>query len=157
MAVVSWKIYWNEYSFETYLFGSEIQFHKKDHVEFKNTLMPPTSIIKTWYSKVNYQAKRVEPSLPMIDGESSYHLSVHVDTEDKGDVLLKVTFYDRYENEVGNKIMREKEMDFLCPIKTYSYTIQLINAGSTHFHFHYIVLTEYSNEDKKVQEDTEED
>ena len=148
MAVVSWKIYWNEYSSETYLYGSEISFHKKNHVEYKNRLMPPGSVIKTWYSKVNYQAKRVEPSLPMIDGESRYHLSINLDSEDEGDVIVKITFYDRYENEAESIIMRENEMDFKCPLKTYSYTIQLINAGSTHFHFHSLVLTEYSNEDQ---------
>lgn len=148
MTVVSWKIYWNEYSSETYLYGSEIFFHKKNHVEYKNRLMPPGSVIKTWYSKVNYQAKRVEPSLPMIDGESRYHLSIKLDSEDEGNVIVKVTFYDRYENEAESIIMREKEMDFKCPLKTYSYMIQLINAGSTHFHFYSLVLTEYSNEDQ---------
>lgn len=151
---MSWNIYWNEYSFETYLYGSEITFHQKDHVELKNALMPPSSVIKTWYSKVNYQMKRVEPSLPMIDGESQYHLSMQLETEDQGNVLVKITFYDRYENEAGFQIMRGKEMDFTCPLKTYSYTIQLIHAGSTHFHFHSMKLTEYSNEDKQIQKNT---
>ncbi len=154
MAVVNWKIYWNEYSSEAYLYGSEIFFHKKDHVEFKNRLAPPGSVIKTWYSKVNYQAKRVEPSLPLIDGESRYHLLKNLESEDDGDVLIKITFYDRYENVAESIIMRDNEMDFKCPLKTYSFTIQLISAGSTHFHFHSLVLTEYSNEDEQVQENT---
>ena len=40
MAGAKWTIYWNEYSSDTYLYGSEIAFHKKDDVEYKNLLMP---------------------------------------------------------------------------------------------------------------------
>ena len=31
-----WTIYWNEYASDTYLFGSQIQFHKKDDIEYIN-------------------------------------------------------------------------------------------------------------------------
>ena len=41
-----WTIYWNEYSSDTYLYGSEITYHKKDDVEFRNELMPPGTLIK---------------------------------------------------------------------------------------------------------------
>ncbi|MDO5403771.1 MAG: accessory Sec system protein Asp3, partial [Eubacteriales bacterium] len=60
----SWKIRWNEYSSDTYLYGSKITFHTRDDVEFRNLLMPPGTIIKQWYSKTNYQMQRIEPSLP---------------------------------------------------------------------------------------------
>lgn len=73
-----WKIYWNDYLFGTYLHGSKITFHKKDDIEFENELMPPGTVIKEWYSKVNYQMMRTEPSLPIIDGESSYHIQVNM-------------------------------------------------------------------------------
>ena len=66
MAKQSWKIYWNEYAKETYLYGTELLFHTKDDVEFRNELMPPGTVIKRWFSKVNYQAARIEPMLPMI-------------------------------------------------------------------------------------------
>ena len=57
-----WTIYWNEYSSDTYLYGSEITYHKKDDVEFKNELMPSGTVIKQWYSKTNYQRQKIEPS-----------------------------------------------------------------------------------------------
>ena len=31
----SWKIYWNEYAKDSYLYGTEVYFHAKDNVEFK--------------------------------------------------------------------------------------------------------------------------
>ncbi len=64
-----WIIYWNEYSADTYLYGSEVTYHAKDDVEFKNPMMPPGTVIKQWYSKTNYQAQRIEPALPMLTGK----------------------------------------------------------------------------------------
>ena len=55
-----WSIYWNEYASDTYLYGSEIEFHKKDDVEFINRLMPPGTVIKQWYSKTNFQMQHIE-------------------------------------------------------------------------------------------------
>jgi len=146
MAEVEWKIYWNEYSFETYLYGSQIFFHQKDDVEFINELMPPGTIIKKWYSRVNYQEKKTEPALPLISGENRYHISLDLDTFGDGDVLIQLVFFDRYEKEVDKLMIREKQKDFRFPIKTYSYEIRLINAGAKHIRFHSFTLKEQSNE-----------
>lgn len=146
MSVVSWKILWNEYTFDTYLYGSRIIFHNKEDVEFINGMMPPGKVIKTWYSQVNFQARRAEPTLPMIDGESRYHIKVDFGQEENPGILFRITFFDRYENEIENLILRGQEMDFRCSLKTYSYTIQLVNAGASQFHFHSFTLTEYANE-----------
>lgn len=134
------KVIWNEDTFGTYLYGSKIWFHSREDIEFENELMPPGTVIKEWYSKVNYQMMRTEPSLPIIDGESSYHIQVNM--SDFESYLIRMVFYDRYENEAGTLIIREPEMDFKCPLKTYSYRVQLINAGGTKMHFHSFVITE---------------
>lgn len=135
-----WKVYWNEDTFGTYLYGSKIHFYSKKDIEYHNELMPPGTIIKEWYSKVNYQIMRTEPSLPMIDGESAYHIQVNMTDFDA--YIVRFVFYDRFDNEVGRFIVREKGQDFTCPLKTYSYRIQLINAGGKSFHFHSFVLNE---------------
>lgn len=146
MAEVEWKIYWNEYSFETYLYGSQISFLRQDDVEFINELMSPGTVIKKWYSRVNYQEKRTEPSLPMISGENRYHISLDLDIQGEGDVLTQIVFFDRYEKEVDKLIIREREKDFRCSLKTYSYEIRLISAGVSHFRFHSYTLKEHSDE-----------
>lgn len=138
----SWKIYWGEYVKDAYLYGSEIAFHSKTDVEFKNELMPPGTVIKRWYSKTNYQTMQIEPSLPMIDGEGSYHIKLNVTAEEPEGLLLKIVYYDRYDVEAGSQIIRGSESDFRCPLKTYSYEVQLIYAGTSEFHFHSIVITE---------------
>lgn len=136
----SWVIYWRDWTADTYLYGSKIQFHKKDEIEFWNEMMAPGTIIKQWYSKTNYQANKIEPTLPLIDGENCYQLVVNIDCEEKEHFLIRLVFYDKYDKEVGFVNIRDQVTDFKCPIQTYSYKMQLINSGMTHFYFHYVVL-----------------
>ncbi len=143
-----WTIYWNEYSSDTYLYGSKISFHGKDDVEFTNLLMPPGTIIKQWYSKTNFQIQKIEPTLPIIDGESKYQITVNLDTEADEHCLVRLVFYDRYEVEAGNITLRDKVTTFRCPLKTYSYRLQLINGGVTKLHFHSVVIQEIIDESK---------
>lgn len=147
-----WTIYWNEYSTDTYLYGSTVKFHKKDDVEFENQLMPPGTIIKQWYSKTNYQLQRIEPSLPIIDGESTYQITVNIDTAENENCLVRLVFYDRYEMEAGFINLRDRVTSFKCPLKTYSYRLQLINAGVTKLNYHSIVIQEVEDEtDEKIE------
>lgn len=143
----SWKVYWNEYAKDTYVYGSDIWFHGKDDVEFHNDLMPPGTIIKRWYSKTNYQAMRIEPALPIIDGEGHYLFSADIQSDQPDGVLFKLVYYDRYGTEVGNQIVRDKEAEFQCPLKTYSYEVQLINGGISSFRFHSLTISEIENEE----------
>ncbi|MCR4567962.1 MAG: accessory Sec system protein Asp3 [Pseudobutyrivibrio sp.] len=142
MEKASWTIYWNEYSSDTYLYGSNIEYKGRNSVHFKNELMPPGTIIKEWYSLTNYQAQRIEPSLPIIDGESRYRIKVNVETKDGSGYLIRLVFLDRYEREAGDFTLRDKEAEFSCPLKTYSYRMQLINAGMTEFVYHSVTIEE---------------
>ena len=146
MSGARWTIYWNEYSSDTYLYGSEISFHKKDDVEFRNLLMPPGTVIKEWYSKTNFQMQKIEPALPMIDGESAYRILINMDVPEHESCLVRLVFYDRYEIEAGSMTIRDTVTDFRCPLKTYSYRMQLINGGITQFHFHSIMIQEIDDE-----------
>lgn len=141
-----WTIYWNEYSSDTYLYGSEIWYHRKNDVEFQNSLMPPGTVIKQWYSRTNYQMQRIEPSLPMIDGEAGYRVSVDIDCKEGEAWIIRLIFYDKYDVEAGSVTVRDEETDFQCPLRTYSYRMQLINGGMTHFHFHSVTIQEIEPE-----------
>lgn len=144
-----WMVYWSEYASDTYLFGSKIQFHKKDDVEFENLLMPPGTIIKQWYSKTNFQMQKIEPTLPIIDGESTYQISLNIDVPGGQNCMARLVFYDRYEVEAGTITLRDNVTVFRCPLKTYSYRLQLINGGVTNFHFHSVVIQEVINETRE--------
>ena len=152
MLGAKWVIYWNEYSADTYLYGSKIIYHKKDDVEFHNRLMPPGTIMKQWYSKTNFQMQKIEPALPIIDGESEYQITINIDTEEQENCLVRLVFYDRYEMEAGIITLRDRVTTFKCPLKTYSYRLQLINGGVTKLHFHSIIIQEISNEtDEEIE------
>ncbi|RKI87227.1 accessory Sec system protein Asp3 [Parablautia intestinalis] len=150
----TWVIYWNEYAADTYLYGSEVTCHRKDDVEFVNHMMPPGTVIKQWYSKTNYQAQRIEPALPMIDGESDYRLIVDIDTAAGEECQVRLVFYDRYETEVGNITARDRVTDFKCPLKTYSYRMQLLSGGAREFHFHSIIIQEVLHEREETVKTT---
>lgn len=151
----SWKIYWNEYAKEAYLYGSELLFHARDDVEFRNRLMPPGTVIKHWFSRVNYQEMRIEPALPMIDGEGRYHISLDASVEPADGLLLRLIFYDRYDSEAGSEIIRDGAGIFQCPLKTFSYEVQLVNAGAVQFHFHSIIITELADDEQKNLSNTD--
>lgn len=146
-----WTIYWNEYSSDTYLYGSEIWYHGKTDVEFQNALMPPGTVIKQWHSKTNYQAQRIEPALPMIDGESEYRVTVAIDCQEGEAWMVRLLFFDKYDVEAGSVVIREGVTVFQCPLKTYSYRMQLINGGMTRFHFHSIVIEEIEYEPEEEE------
>ena len=138
----SWNIYWNEYAADTCLYGSDLLFHRKDDVEFRNLLLPPGTVIREWYSKTSYQLQRIEPALPMIDGEGRYQLIRNMDRAGEENCLIRLIFYDRYETEAGRLIIRDWAAEFQCPLKTYSYRMQLISSGAASFRFHSIVIRE---------------
>lgn len=146
MVLQSWNVYWNEFASNTYTYGSRIRFHAKDDVEFENELMPPGTVIKEWYSKTNFQRDKIEPALPIIDGEGKYQISSFVDCPEDENYLLRLVFYDRFENEVDSVSVWERTENFKCPLKTYSYRLQLINGGLTSFRFHSVVIREISDE-----------
>ena len=65
---------------------------------------------------------------------------------------MRLVFYDKFDVEVGSIVVREKVTEFKCPLKTYSYKMQLINGGMTHFHFHSVEIREIEDE---AEEETE--
>lgn len=146
MVLQSWNVYWNEFASNTYTYGSRIRFHAKDDVEFENELMPPGTVIKEWYSKTNFQRDKIEPALPIIDGEGKYQISSSIDCPEDEKYLLRLVFFDRFENEVDSVSVWERTENFKCPLKTYSYRLQLINGGLTSFRFHSVVIREISDE-----------
>lgn len=141
-----WKVLWNEYVSNTYLYGSAIKMHSPVDVEFENRFMPPGTVVKQWFSKTKYQMMRVEPALPLIDGEGMYFVRLTSTSKNPDGLILKIIFYDKYDAEIKDIIVRGSQSRFQCPLNTYSYEIQLIYGGTKHFHFHFITIAELEYE-----------
>ncbi len=134
---------------DSYGYGSEVEFNKDRSVRYSNRLMPPGTVVHSWYSKTNYQIHRVEPTLPLIDGESTYFIRLNIDynSQDSEALMLRIIFYDRYDNETKSTIVRDNKAYFLPPITTYSYSIELINGGNADFTFKSLIIKEVSKEE----------
>ena len=142
----SWKVYWKEHMSDMNLFGAYVFYHAKDDVEYRCDLMSPGTVIKEWHSKTNFQSSAIEPSLPMIDGERQYRISLSASKNTDNRLIMRLVFFDRYDYEICDYIVRDKEGIFKCPLNTFSYDIQLINSGIQSFHFYYITISEIEDE-----------
>ena len=58
-------IEWGEVG-ETFMYGSKVTYHEDKHISLYNPLVPSGEILKTWFSSLNYQAFRTQPSLPLL-------------------------------------------------------------------------------------------
>lgn len=94
----TWQVRWKEFLSDSYVYGSKIEFNEDGSVSYKNRLMPPGTVIHTWYSMTNFQGNRIEPSLPLIDGERAYSIAVNIDyhNSESEALMLRIIFFDRY-------------------------------------------------------------
>lgn len=150
-----WKIYWNDYMSDGYVFGNNISFEPGNVVRIENNLIAAGTVLKTWYSKTNYQSQRIEPSLPIIDGEVAYHLSLDIDSDIDNGIIVRLTFYDRYDIKIGEILIRDKETDFRCPLATYSYRMELIAGGARKIVYRSVAIQEIADETHKDSEQIE--
>lgn len=98
--------------------------------------------------------QRIEPALPMIDGESRYRVTVHIDCPEDETWLIRLIFCDKYDAVAGSVAIRDEVSYFQCPLRTYSYRMELMNGGMTRFHFHYVEIQEVENEQEEESEET---
>lgn len=149
-----WTIYWDNYMSDSYTYGTSVKFNSIDNIEVKNSLMPAGETIKRWYSKTNYKAYKIEPSLPIIDGEGSYELESDISVGVSEGVFVRLIFYNKYDIEVGHITIRDKKKRFRCPLATHKYEMHLVNAGAQEFTFHSITIREVEDEPKENAEES---
>lgn len=127
----TWQVRWKEFLSDSYVYGSKIEFNEDGSVSYKNRLMPPGTVIHTWYSMTNFQGNRIEPSLPLIDGERAYSIAVNIDyhNSESEALMLRIIFFDRYDVQAQSIIVRDKKAFFKPSIRTYSYRIAVIGIG----------------------------
>ena len=121
-------IRWGEMG-ATYLYGSQIVYHKDGRVTLKNPLLASGETLKTWFSSVNYQATRNQPSLPLLKKNHTYRLSMKMQVQPTNGLYLKLTFLNRYEEIIEEKIERQFSFTFTYPETAYTYRLSLISAG----------------------------
>lgn len=89
------------------------------HQERKSSLGWPSKTIKL-----------VVLSLPpTFEKGHSYDLTANLEAAPTGSVFLKISFLDRYDNEIKQLIEKSTHMTFVYPHEAYTYRISLLSAG----------------------------
>ena len=97
------QIQWGT-NLRSYMFGSQIEHHPDGSVNFSNPLIASGTEIHSWLAIQNYQASRKQPSLPLLKKGYIYRLESQFTTVPNGTVYLKLSFLNRYGEEVKQMI-----------------------------------------------------
>ena len=106
------NITWGEVK-GTFMYGSKVTYHEDEHISLYNPLVPSGEILKTWHSSVNYQASRVQPSLPLLKRKQNYQLCMDFDCYPGNGIYIKISFFDRYGDIIEEKIEKMKVLIYL--------------------------------------------
>ena len=115
-------------------------------MQFYNPLVPSGTEIQSWVAIQNYQAGRTQPALPLLKKGHSYDLTANLEAVPTGSVFLKVSFLDRYDNEIKQLIEKSTHMTFVYPHEAYTYRISLLSAGVKELDFYNLKLEETGEE-----------
>ena len=137
------EINWDEVG-GTYMYGSTVSYYPDKSVRLYNPLLPSGEILKTWFSSVNYQASRTQPSLPLLKRKQDYQLCMNYECHPTNGVYTKIAFFDRYGDVIEEKIEKMKVFDFTYPDDTYTYQVSLLSAGFEFLDFYSFSIKETS-------------
>ena len=135
------EINWDEVG-GTYMYGSTVSYYPDKSVRLYNPLLPSGEILKTWFSSVNYQASRTQPSLPLLKRKQDYQLCMNYECHPINGVYTKLAFFDRYGDVIEEKIEKMKVYDFTYPDDTYTYQVSLLSAGFESLDFYSFSIKE---------------
>ena len=135
------SIHWGEVG-GTFMYGSTVSYYPDRSVRLYNPLLPSGEILKTWFSSVNYQAARTQPSLPLLKRKQDHQLRMNFECHPTNGVYTKITFFDRYGDVIEEKIEKAKVFDFTYPDDTYTYQVSLLSAGFESLDFYSFSIKE---------------
>ncbi|SYW08400.1 accessory Sec system protein Asp3 [Oenococcus oeni] len=144
-------IFWENGTSSDYLYGSSIDFSSLNNVVFENSLMPSSVIIHSWNSLVDYQGNRVSTNLPLLEKSGIYQIEIDLNSFPEQSVYTQISFYDIAKTRIKTINIKESRCTFIYPKNSFSYRIDLINAGLHHFVFHEIRLREIAEVSKETQ------
>ena len=150
------EIYWGEFKGgssgdgrqNTFLYGSIVLYHSRDHVYLENTMVNSGTMIHEWTSSFNFQGNRLTPTLPLLKKEQSYRLTSQMTVQPQNGLYFRLIFMDRYDKQVDQVIEKDFDFTFTYPEEAYHYKVQLLSAGLQSVDFHSFSIEEdYSKQD----------
>lgn len=135
-------IYWSNHNF--FANGTSLRVSSKLSVDFENNLMAPGKAVITWGSAYNYQGTKTVPQLPMLRVGHQYRIVLHLTSVPDHTYLIRLTFNDLQGTVIKKEEFRSEQRDFVFPVGTVSYSLEIINAGLTSFHLGRVDICESS-------------
>ena len=150
------EIYWGEFKGgslgnirqNTFLYGSIVLYHSREHVYFENEMLNSGTMIHEWASSFNFQGNRLTPTLPLLKKGHRYRLTSKMTVQPQNGLYFRLIFMDRYDKVVDQVIEKESDFTFIYPEDAYHYKVQLLSAGFKSVDFHSFSIEEdYSEQD----------
>ena len=126
----------------TFMYGTSVTYHPDQHISLYNPLVASGEIIRSWTSSLNYQANRVQPSLPLLKRKHDYEISMNMECQPEHGIYIKLVFYDRYGGVIEEKVEKIKTFSFTYPDDTYTYQVSLLSAGFESLDFYSFTIKE---------------
>lgn len=154
------EIYWGELKGaslgnlreNSFLYGSIVIYHSRDHVYFENNLVNSGTMLHEWTSSFNFQGNRLTPTLPLLKKGRCYRLTSRMTVQPQEGLYYRLIFKDRYNQPVNQLIKKELDFIFTYPEEAYHYSIQLLSAGFKSVDFHsFSIVEEDSNQDVETK------
>lgn len=120
-------IYWSPNNFFTN--GTKLKIDKKDRVSFNNPLMAPGRAIIHWDSSLNYQGNKLVPQLPMLKVGQEYRMVAYLSSTPANTYIIRLIFRDLQGNKIKRIDFRSTTHNFVVPMGTVNYSIEIINSG----------------------------
>ena len=154
------EIYWGEFKGaslgdmrqNTFLYGSIVLYHSRDHVYLENDMVNSGTMIHEWTSSFNFQGNRLTPTLPLLKRGYRYRLSSRMTVQPQNGLYFRLIFMDRYDKQVGQVIEKDLDFTFTYPEEAYHYRVQLLSAGFQSVDFHSFSIEEDDSEQDVEQE-----
>ena len=124
------------------MYGTSVTYHQDQNISLYNPLVASGEIIRSWTSSLNYQANRVQPSLPLLKRKHDYEISMNMECRPTNGVYTKIAFFDRYGDVIEEKVEKVKTFPFTYPDDTYTYQVSLLSAGFESLDFYSFSIEE---------------
>ena len=130
----------------TFMYGTQVFYHSKNHVSLYNPLVTSGEILKRWFSSLNYQGARTQVSLPLLKRGQDYQMCMNFDCQPEQGLYIKIRFFDRYETVIEEKVEKVKQFMFTYPKEAYTYEVSLLSAGFESLDFYDFYIEEMNRD-----------
>lgn len=130
----------------TFMYGTQVFYHNKNHVSLYNPLVTSGEILRSWSSSLNYQGSRTQVSLPLLKRGQDYQISMNFNCQPEQGLYIKIRFFDRYGSVIEEKVEKVKQFIFTYPKEAYTYEVSLLSAGFESLDFYDFYIEEMNRD-----------